>query len=308
MSPEQIDITLNAPGERIDRALAAARPDISRMRWQKLIKDGCVTLSGVPVKSSLRLEGGETVSVVLPELQETELQPEAMDLDVRYEDRDLLVVNKPAGMVVHPAPGHSQGTLVNGLLAYCPDLSGVGGVRRPGIVHRLDKETSGLIIIAKHDQSLIRLQDQFRERKIEKLYLALVEGMIHPAEAIIDAPIGRDPRQRQRMAVIPPGSSATARPAQTSYRALTFFDDFTLVECNPRTGRTHQIRVHMAFAGYPIVGDTIYGRRKQRIHLKRHFLHAARLTFRRMNGRNITVEAGLPPELQQVIDALSREE
>jgi 23S rRNA pseudouridine1911/1915/1917 synthase len=304
MSPEPIDILLNAPGERIDRALAAARPDISRMRWQKLIKDGHVTLHGQPVKSSLRLEGKETVSVTIPELKDTTLRPEPMDLDIRYEDRDLLVVNKPAGLVVHPAPGHSSGTLVNGLLAYCPDLAGVGGFRRPGIVHRLDKDTSGLIVIAKHDQSLMRLQDQFRERTVEKTYLALVEGHIHPAEAVIDAPIGRDPRQRKKMAVIPPGGSATARPAQTSYRALTFFDGFTLVACNPRTGRTHQIRVHMAFAGHPIVGDTIYGRRKQRLRLQRHFLHAAGLIFRRMDGRKMNITAELPPDLQQVIDEL----
>lgn len=305
MSGQLVEIALDAPGERIDRALAAARPDISRAQWQRLIKEGQVTLDGRPVKASQRLEGGERLMVMLPEAAPTDLVPEAIPLDIRYEDRDILVINKPAGMVVHPAPGHDRGTLVNAVLAHAPDLEGIGGEIRPGIVHRLDKDTSGLILVAKNERALRDLQRQFKQRLVEKRYLALVEGAVHPAEAIIEAPIGRDPRQRKRMAVIRPGSSATSRPAETRYRALTFYDDFTLVECFPLTGRTHQIRVHMAFAGYPLVGDTVYGRRKQRLPLRRHFLHAARLSFTRPDGQPMTIEAELPPDLQQLLDQLA---
>lgn len=303
--PQLSEIDLDAPGQRLDVALSALMPEFSRSQWQRLIRDGHVRLAnGERVKAGLRLSGGERVVISLPEVVETDLEPQAIPLNICYEDRDLLVVDKPAGMVVHPAPGHDDGTLVNAVLAYCPDLAGVGGEKRPGIVHRLDKETSGLIVVAKNDRALNHLQDQFRRRSIEKRYIALVEGSIHPAEALIDAPIGRDPRQRKRMAVIRPGTSATSRPAQTRYRALTFYDDYTLVECEPLTGRTHQIRVHLAFAGFPIVGDTVYGRRKQRLKIRRHFLHAAGLRFARLDGVVIDLHAELPPELQSVLATL----
>lgn len=303
--PQLSEIDLDAPGQRLDVALSALMPEFSRSQWQRLIRDGHVRLAnGERVKAGLRLSGGERVVISLPEVVETDLEPQAIPLNICYEDRDLLVVDKPAGMVVHPAPGHDDGTLVNAVLAYCPDLAGVGGEKRPGIVHRLDKETSGLIVVAKNDRALNHLQDQFRRRSIEKRYIALVEGSIHPAEALIDAPIGRDPRQRKRMAVIRPGTSATSRPAQTRYRALTFYDDYTLVECEPLTGRTHQIRVHLAFAGFPIVGDTVYGRRKQRLKIRRHFLYAAGLRFARLDGVVIDLHAELPPELQSVLATL----
>lgn len=299
------EIRLDAPGERLDAALSASRPELSRTRWQQLIAEGHVQLVGKgPAKASMRLSGGERVLVSFPPVTETELVAESVALDIRYEDRDLLVVNKPAGMVVHPAPGHEQGTLVNAVLAHCPDLEGVGGERRPGIVHRLDKDTSGLIVIAKNERTLRFLQDQFKRRTVEKYYLALVEGAIQPAEALIDAPIGRDPRQRKRMAVISSGSSAVSRPAETRYRALAYYEAYTLVECRPLTGRTHQIRVHMAFAGFPIVGDKVYGRRKQTSGLQRHFLHAARLFFARPNGQMLQVQAELPAELQAFLDKL----
>ena len=306
MSGQQVELTLVAPGERLDRALAAAMPDLSRAQWQRLIKEGQVTLAGQPAKASLRLEGGERVVAVIPEVEETELLPEAIPLDVRYEDSDILLINKPAGMVVHPAAGHEQGTLVNAVLAYCPDLEGVGGEKRPGIVHRLDKDTSGLILVAKNDRALRHLQAQFKARTVGKVYVALVEGQIQPPSALIDAPIGRDPRQRKKMSVILSRTgSVHARPAQTRYRAVTVYDDYSLLECELHTGRTHQIRVHLAYIGYPIVGDTIYGRRRQRIPLRRHFLHAAELTFRRpSDNEQLTFSTELPPELQVVLDHL----
>ncbi|HEX6385887.1 MAG TPA: RluA family pseudouridine synthase [Anaerolineae bacterium] len=306
MSGQRVELTLDAPGERLDRALVAAMPDLSRAQWQRLIKEGQVTLAGEPVKASLRLEGGECIVAVIPEVEETELLPEAIPLDVRYEDEDILLINKPAGMVVHPAAGHERGTLVNAVLAHCPDLEGVGGEKRPGIVHRLDKDTSGLILVAKNERALRHLQAQFKARTVGKVYVALVEGQIQPPAALIDAPIGRDPRQRKKMSVILSRTgSIRARPAQTRYRTITVYDDFTLIECELHTGRTHQIRVHLAYIGYPIVGDTVYGRRKQRIPLKRHFLHAAELTFKRpSDNQEVTFRTELPPELQGVLKQL----
>jgi 23S rRNA pseudouridine1911/1915/1917 synthase len=305
MKAQELELTLNAPGERLDRALATALPQLSRAQIQRLIKEGQITMGGKATKASHRLEGGEQLRVRLPEPVETALIPEAIPLDIRYEDEDIMIINKPAGMVVHPAPGHERGTLVNAVLSHAPDLPGVGGEKRPGIVHRLDKNTSGLIVVAKHDVALRGVQRQFKQRSVRKVYLALVEGHIQPSEALIDAPIGRDPRQRKRMAVIPPNRSARARPAQTSYKLVDRYGDFSLVACYPLTGRTHQIRVHLAFAGFPIVGDAIYGRRKQRLPLKRHFLHAAELTFRRpSDGESVTFRAELPPELQQLLEEL----
>lgn len=303
---KRLELVLEAEGERIDKALAAAHPQLSRTQWQHLIEEGLVTVSGDTVKASTRLQGGERVQATIPAPTETELVAENIPLDVIYEDDDLLAVNKPAGMVVHPAPGHESGTLVNAVLGYCPDLEGVGGERRPGLVHRLDKETSGLILVAKNDHALRYLQRQFKHRTVQKTYLALVEGLIQPPRALIDAPIGRDPHHRQRMAVIPPGSPASARSAQTEYRLLKSYDgDYSLVECYPRTGRTHQIRVHLAFAGYPIVGDSTYGQRKQRLELERQFLHAASLGFKRPSDeREMMLEAALPAELQQIVDEL----
>lgn len=301
----QLDLILDAPGERVDKALATAHPDLSRSQWQQLIADGHVTIEGETIKASLRLEGGEKVHAVLPDVVESDIVAQKIPLDILYEDNDMLAINKPAGMVVHPAPGHSEGTLVNAVLGYCPDLEGVGGERRPGIVHRLDKETSGLILVAKNDRALRHLQRQFKRRTIRKTYLALVEGHVQPPQALIDAPIGRDPHHRQRMAVIAPGSSARSRPAQTEYELLHVYGDYSLLACYPRTGRTHQIRVHLAFAGFPIAGDTTYGRRKQRLSLERHFLHASALTFKRpADGKELTLEAPLPVELKTVLESL----
>jgi len=309
MKAQQVKLTLPFPGERLDKALTAAMPDLSRMQWQRLIKEGRVLVDDRSARPSQRLRGDEQVVADIPEAVESDLLPEAIPLDIRYEDSDILIVNKPAGMVVHPGTGHESGTLVNALLAHCTDLSGIGNTKRPGIVHRLDKDTSGLLVVAKNDMAQYALQEQFKKRTVGKKYLALVHGQIQPATALIDAPIGRDPRQRKKMSVITPGSpraaSSRARSAQTQYRSLTFYDDYSLLECSLYTGRTHQIRVHLAYIDYPIVGDTVYGRRKQPLPLKRHFLHAAELTIKRPSDqKELTFTAELPPELKAVLDNL----
>ncbi|MCW5851195.1 MAG: RluA family pseudouridine synthase [Anaerolineae bacterium] len=290
-----------AAGERLDKYLAEALPDLSRAMLQKLIKDGAVLVGGKPAKPSYRVEGGDTVIVRVPPPAPLEAPPAPhIPLDILYQDTDLLVLNKPAGLVVHPAHGHSDDTLVNALLAHVPDLAGIGGVLRPGIVHRLDKDTSGLLLVAKHDQAQQALQDQFRSRAVDKVYLALVEGHLTPPRGRIDAPIGRDPRERQRMAIVP-----TGRPAQTEYRVLETLAETTLVEAHLLTGRTHQIRVHLASLGYPIVGDRVYGHRKQHLALGRQFLHAWRLAFTLPStGERIQFTAPLPVDLRQVLEGL----
>ena len=305
-SSQQIELKPEAPGERLDRALAEVYPDLSRMQWQRLIKDGVVTINGRSPKASLRLTGEEVVTAVLPEVVESSLEAENIPLDIRYEDDDLILVNKPAGIVVHPSVGNETGTLVNAILYHCPNIEGIDFTMRPGIVHRLDKYTSGLIVVAKNDRALRYMQAQFKERTIKKKYVALVEGQITPASALIDAPLGRDPKQRKKMAVIPLDSSATSRESQTRYETAVSYNNFTLVDCYPITGRTHQIRVHMAYIGYPIVCDHIYGRRKASFpDLKRHFLHAAQITFKRpSDDEELTFESELPAELQVIIDQL----
>jgi 23S rRNA pseudouridine1911/1915/1917 synthase len=297
-------------GERLDKVLANEFTELSRSQCQRLISDGMVTVDGKRAKASLRLRGGERVEVIIPEITETEILAQQIPLDIRYEDRDIVIVNKPAGMVVHPSPGHESGTLVNALLAHSSDIAGIGGEKRPGIVHRLDKETSGLVVVAKNDHSLRHLQEQFKQREVKKLYLALVEGSITQQEMRIEAPIGRDPRARKRMAVIPPGSSARSREAETYVSVIERYSVpekgiYTLVSCRPVTGRTHQIRVHLTYAGYPIVGDKVYGHRKQRILTGRHFLHAAKLSIRHpSDGSDLSVQAPLPQELQDALEAL----
>jgi 23S rRNA pseudouridine1911/1915/1917 synthase len=304
-SPHTIELVLTAIGERLDRALTEAAPELSRMQWQRLIREGAVTVDGERARPAYRIQGGERLTAIVPEVVEATISAEEIPLDIRYEDSDIIIINKPAGMVVHPSVGHDSGTLVNALLSHCPDLEGVGGERRPGIVHRLDKDTSGLIIVAKHDQALWYVQQQFKDRTVEKTYLALVHGYLQPPEALIDAPIGRDPKHRQRMAVVL-NPSASARPAQTAYKTLFVYPDCTYVECRPRTGRKHQIRVHLAYIGFPIVGDKLYGRKKDPLRVKRHFLHAAGLSLKRpSDGELIAISADLPEELQSVLDGLT---
>lgn len=288
-------------GERLDRALAARFPQLSRAQLQRLIRSGAITVNDAVVRPAYRLTPGDRITVTFPE--EPTVRPESLPLDVVYEDEYLLVVNKPAGMVVHPAARVVSGTLVNALLAHCPQVADVGGPDRAGIVHRLDRETSGLIVVAKNPETHASLQRQFKRRLVRKTYVALVEGQVSPREGIIEVPIGRDPKDRTRMAV-----SRTGRPAITQYRVVEVFPQYTLLEVRPHTGRTHQIRVHLAWLGYPVVGDRVYGRRRQTLLPDRHFLHARELAFTHpVTGEKLTLSAPLPPELTALLNQLRRE-
>lgn len=288
---------------RLDKYLVECLPDFSRARLQNLIKDEQVIVNGnVVTKTGHVVESGDEVTVHIPPVQSSQLVPEDIPLDIVFQNDDLAIINKPAGMVVHPAAGHSSGTLVHAALAALPDLQGIGGEERPGIVHRLDKETSGLIVLAKNEKAHRWLQDQFRLRTVKKVYLALVDGKPPTPSGRIEAEIARDPSHRKKMAVVPDGRG---RPAVTEYQTVEQFEQFTLIEAHPLTGRTHQIRLHMAFLGCPIVGDTIYGRKKPTVELERHFLHAARLSLRFPGESEAhTFEAPLPAELLQVLEEI----
>ena len=299
---EERRFLVQQPASRLDRYLAAQLPDHSRSEVQRWIKEGLARVNERPAKASLSLEPGDMVTLTIPEPPPTELQPEAIPLTILYEDADVIAIDKPAGMVVHPAAGHASGTLVNALLYHFPDIEGVGEGGRPGIVHRLDKDTSGIILVAKNPRAHRYLQAQFKARTVEKTYLALVHGHVSPKEGLIDAPIGRHPRHRQRMAVT---SADKGREAQTEYKVLAFYGPATLVAAHPLTGRTHQIRVHFASIGHPVVGDPLYGR-KDAYGLGRHFLHAYRLRFRRPSDEAIVeLESPLPPELEALLKRLA---
>jgi 23S rRNA pseudouridine1911/1915/1917 synthase len=290
-------------GERLDLFIARRLPDLTRSRVRRLIDEGLVTIDGrLPAKAGVALETGQRVAVTLPPPEPTALQPEAIALRIVYEDADLLVIDKPAGLTVHPAPGHAAHTLVNALLAHYPALAGVGGEGRPGIVHRLDKDTSGLIIVAKNDAAHASLTRQLKQRHVEKTYLALVRGRPDPPEGVIDAPLGRHPKQRKKQAVVEGG-----RAARTRYRVRRALDGFSLLEVHPETGRTHQIRVHLASIGHPVAGDVLYGRGVAPPGLRRHFLHAYRLAFSHpRTGDRLQLEAPLPDDLVAVLGELQR--
>ena len=305
MTANRLELTLDFPGQRLDRALATVWPELSRVQWQKLIREEGVLINGKPSQASFRLRGDEVAVATIPDIVDVDIVGENIPLDIRYEDDDLLVVNKPAGMVVHPSIGTEKGTLVNAILYHCPELLSIGNEKRPGIVHRLDKETSGLLVVAKNDMALRALQEQFKQRTIHKAYLTLVVGHIRPERALIDAPIGRDPKNRQRMTVIPPQSKHFARSAKTSYELVTDYGGYSLVRCTLHTGRTHQIRVHLGYIGFPIVGDPIYGRKRNLLLKGRQFLHSAELGFKHpRTGEEMQFSAELPPELQAVLDKL----
>lgn len=292
-------------GERLDKVLVAQMPEFSRSRLQGLIRDGLVTVAGIVVlKTGLVVEPGQLIRLEVPDTEPAALEPEFIPLDMVFENGDLMVINKTAGMVVHPSVGHATGTLVQAALAHAPDLEGIGGEQRPGIVHRLDKDTSGLILIAKNDTAHRWLQDQFRLRLVQKIYVALVDGHPPTPEGRIEAAIARDPSHRKRMAVVGPNRG---RDSVTEYETLETFPSHTLLKAHPLTGRTHQIRLHMAYLGTPIVGDTVYGHRKPTLPISRHFLHAARLTIK-LPGETTTrsFEAPLPPELVKVLSDLRR--
>lgn len=306
MNERSVQISFSGgQSQRLDKFLVEKLPEFSRSRLQALIKDGFVLIDGIPAeKSGQMLEKDHSIQVHIPAPEPSWLIPEEIPLDIIFENQDLIVVNKPAGMVVHPAAGHSSGTLVHAALAHAPDIEGIGGELRPGVVHRLDKDTSGLILLAKNDRAHQFLQDQFRLRKVVKIYLALTDGKPPTSSGRIEAAIGRDSRQRKQMAIVTPQKGRTAT---SEYRTIERFPEHTLLEVHPITGRTHQIRLHLAFIGCPIAGDTIYGHRHATIPVGRHFLHAARLTIR-IPGESEprSFEAPLPQELEQVLAELRR--
>ena len=287
---------------RLDRYLAAQLADHSRAEVQRWIKEGLARVNARPARPGMALKPGDVVTLTIPEPAPTELLPEDIPLVILYEDEDVIAIDKPAGMVVHPAVGHSRGTLVNAILWHFPGLEGVGEGGRPGIVHRLDKDTSGIILVAKNPRAHRHLQAQFKDRTISKTYLALVHGHLKHSQGLIDAPIGRHARHRKRMAVVPANKG---REAQTEYEVVAYYDLNTLAAAHPLTGRTHQIRVHFASLGHPVVGDVVYGRRDV-YRLGRHFLHAHRIRFRRPADESVVeLLSPLPPELQALLDSLS---
>ncbi|MBU8915349.1 RluA family pseudouridine synthase [Neobacillus sp. 114] len=286
-------------GDRIDKVISGLNEEWSRTQVQDWIKEGNVLVNGKNVKTNYKCSVSDFIVISIPEPEELDVVPEEMDLDIYYEDKDVLVVNKPKGMVVHPAPGHLTGTLVNGLMAHCKDLSGINGVLRPGIVHRIDKDTSGLLMVAKNDLAHESLVNQLVEKSVTRKYKAIVHGVIPHEYGTIDAPLGRDPKDRQSMTVVDNGKHAV-----THFRVLELFNEFTFVECQLETGRTHQIRVHMKYIGYPLAGDPKYGPRKT-LDLNGQALHAGLLGFiHPRTNEYLEFEAPLPEDFEELLDRL----
>ena len=286
----------SAKGERLDKYLAAAWPDLTRSHWQRLIEEGRVTVGGCVAKPATKVESGQRIVADVPPRPPVTIVPEDAPLDVVFEDDDLLVIDKPAGMVVHPSAGHADGTLANIVIGRWEGEAGEETLR-PGIVHRLDKDTSGLMVVAKNPASQANLADQIARREMKKQYLLLVRGRLNPEHGVIEAPIGRDPRDRKRMAVV-----ADGREARTHFRVVEQFAGYTLAEATLETGRTHQIRVHFRAIGYPIMGDPVYGTVDDQLPLKRQFLHYHRLGFRLpADGRYVEFERGLPEDLKRCL-------
>ncbi|HDD55812.1 MAG TPA: RluA family pseudouridine synthase [Chloroflexi bacterium] len=304
MSQEPIIISNRSETElRLDKLLAQELEDFSRSYIQKIISAGGVSADGYPLyKKAELISPGVEIEVIVPQVEDSDLQPEEIPLDILYENGDCIVINKPAGMVVHPALGHNTGTLVQAVLAYAPEIEGVGGVKRPGLVHRLDQNTSGVILLAKNDRAHQHLQDQFRDRKVGKTYLALVDGRPPSPKGRIEVAIGRDPKYRQRMAAV---QDREGKEAVSEFFTLEEFSKHTLLKVSILTGRTHQIRVHLAFLGCPVTGDTVYGRKNPTLELNRQFLHAHQLTIS-LPGEDHkrTFEAPLPDKLEEVLGAL----
>lgn len=285
-------------GTRLDVLIGQLDNELTRSRVQKLIAEQAVEVNGLQCKANYKVRAGDTIVVAIPEPEQLDVRAEDIPLDVVYEDADLLVINKPQGMVVHPAAGNYSGTLVNALLEHCHDLSGINGIIRPGIVHRIDKDTSGLLMVAKNDKAHLELARQIKEHTAARKYIALVHGNITEPGGVVDAPIGRDPKDRKKMAVI----TRNSKPAVTRYRILERFGEYTLAECALETGRTHQIRVHMAYLGHPVAGDPVYGPRKNPLGLKGQALHAFSLQFSHPSGgQPMEFEIELPPYFKDLL-------
>ncbi|WP_139489895.1 RluA family pseudouridine synthase [Brevibacillus dissolubilis] len=302
---ERFDWTVETEdkGERIDKFITLQNEEWTRSQVQAWVKEDRVTVNGEPVKNNYKVHQDDEITLRVPPPRELEIKPEPMDLEIVYEDADVVVVNKPRGLVVHPAPGHYSGTLVNGLMHHCKDLSGINGVLRPGIVHRIDKDTSGLLMIAKNDKAHLGLSEQLKNHTVNRKYVALVHGVIQHEMGTIDAPIGRNPKNRQEMAVV----FENSKNAVTHFLVMERFKDYSLVELKLETGRTHQIRVHMKYIGYPLVGDPKYGKKDPLIDLDGQALHAKTLGFvHPRTGEYLEFEAPLPPELVELTDFLRK--
>ncbi|MDM5189597.1 RluA family pseudouridine synthase [Bacillus sp. DX4.1] len=297
----QVTVTEEQKSERIDKFVAGVNNEWSRSQVQQWIKDGVVTVNGNDIKGNYKVKVNDEIAIAIPEPEELDILPEDMNLEIYYEDADVLVVNKPRGMVVHPAPGHTRGTLVNGLMYHCTDLSGINGVMRPGIVHRIDKDTSGLLMVAKNDMAHESLVNQLVAKTVTRRYKAIVHGVIPHDKGTIDAPIGRDKKDRQSMTVEDKGKNAV-----THFHVLERFNNFTLVECRLETGRTHQIRVHMKYIGFPLAGDPKYGPKKT-MDINGQALHAGILGFNHpRTGEYIEFEAPIPQVFEEVLNDLRK--
>lgn len=289
---------VGSQGIRLDRYVAGNCPELTRTQAQKLIDDGMVRVNGVVAKASLKLSVGDRITVTIPPSAPSHPEPEDIPFGILYEDYDVLVIDKPAGLPVHPAPGHPDHTLVNAILAYLSFTPDTDDPMRPGIVHRLDMDTSGVMLVAKNRTAQADLVEQFKSYTVTKVYLALVKGHLAPEHGVIEAPIGRDTRNRKRMAV---AAENQGRPARTRYRVIRYIDNYTLLEVMPETGRTHQIRVHLTAIGHPVVGDATYGVKSA--HLSRQFLHSHRLGFRLpATGEYVEFESALPSDLEQALE------
>jgi 23S rRNA pseudouridine1911/1915/1917 synthase len=292
-------IQQNEQGERIDKIVSGLNKEWSRSQVQQWIKDGHIKVNDEEVKPNFKCPVESTITVTIPNPEELDVEPENLHLDIPYEDPDVIIVNKPKGMVVHPAPGHYSGTMVNGLMYHCKDLSGINGVLRPGIVHRIDKDTSGLLMVAKNDLAHEHLVNQLVEKTVTRKYTAVVHGLIPHEYGTIDAPIGRDPKDRQSMTVVDNGKNAV-----THFKVLERFKDFTLVQCELETGRTHQIRVHMKYIGYPLAGDPKYGPRKT-LSINGQALHAGVLGFNHPRTNEYKeFHAEMPKEFKELLAQL----
>ncbi|MBR4944601.1 MAG: RluA family pseudouridine synthase [Peptococcaceae bacterium] len=299
----ELQITAEENGTRLDSFLADELEEISRSYIQKLIADQMILVNQKAVKANYKVKTNDQLLVQIPEAAPVDIQPEPMDLDIVYEDSDLLIVNKPVGLVVHPAHGHYSGTLVNGLLAHCNDLSGINGKMRPGIVHRIDKDTSGLLMIAKNDLAHQHLAAQLKDHSIRRAYYALVQGVISEPAGLVDAPIGRHEVDRKKMAV----TFKNSKEARTHYYVKERFARNTFIECRLETGRTHQIRVHMSYLGHPLVGDPLYGTRKNNLDFPGQALHAYALGFvHPRTGEELYFEAPMPEHFQSVLKTLAQ--